>query len=751
MKHIHRINLIIALIMILVSTPAVGRVNAQEDAPPPDLQSPAAGQMVLNNTWLLERADSPGNLSAGGPRMLAADDGGNLNAAYGGDFLYYAYQPKGGSWQFELVDNGDGRGGVGAYASIAVDSFRMPHIAYYDNVLHNLKYAVQSCNEETCWWTIQVVDGGRADAGLYPSIAVDGAYGVHIAYYDGTYNSLRYAYKASGSTTWTLTPAHVDNTKNVGLSPSLALNGTTPCIAYLDKTVFDNVKVLFTCAPFTTHEQIDTNTGNFVALSIGGGYYQLAYQFEYRDAARPECQLNYNVAYRFKTPGQGSWTNGDLPLEDLCEDGHYPFRGFDLSMSLNSTGLPQIVFEDRIGGDHLRYFRRTAIIGGSWTEQTSFVTTNGMDAYYSIAMDGSIAHIWFQQATWDIDHVWGSGGLYQQELIVADAPPAGTTSSLATKNGDPAVAYQRGFDLYYTFRSGGAWSVPEMISDHVYRKPDLLFGPGPKVIYFQDDFENMEEITFAWRRCIGLVCGWPQLPLINNAWPNMQMNLTQDSTGKNYSVYKNGANKVVLASNPGGIWQEEREIFSTTVAGNVYANVDIDSVGEIHVIFTDDIGRLLYKSSLPFWPGNPEVIANLGGTSKIPNELSIYLDIPRVVYYEPSTGWLKYAPRFMNSWQPEPITFLGKGYTSGFSFVMDTTGTPYVAFYDPVYKNLVLGSKQVSGWQFLAIDTNGDVGQQPSLAVDANGLKRISYYDATNGDLKVAMEQARVLLPAVLR
>ncbi len=123
----------------------------------------------------------------------------------------------------------------------------------------------------------------------HPSIAVDGAGGVHIAYYNKTSTDLRYAYKAYGAVSWTLTAAHADPIANIGVSPSLALNGSTPCISYLDRTDINNAKVLFTCAPFTTHEQIDYNDAYSTALAVGGGYFQVVYQNDYHNAARPEC------------------------------------------------------------------------------------------------------------------------------------------------------------------------------------------------------------------------------------------------------------------------------------------------------------------------------------------------------------------------------------------------------------------------------------------------------------------------------
>lgn len=51
---------------------------------------------------------------------------------------------------------------------------------------------------------------------------------------------------------------------------------------------------------------------------------------------------------------------------------------------------------------------------------------------------------------------------------------------------------------------------------------------------------------------------------------------------------------------------------------------------------------------------------------------------------------------------------------------------------------LGLGSGPAQAWQIQTVDSGGNVGYCPSLKLDGSGYPRISYYDATNADLKYA-------------
>jgi hypothetical protein len=91
--------------------------------------------------------------------------------------------------------------------------------------------------------------------------------------------------------------------------------------------------------------------------------------------------------------------------------------------------------------------------------------------------------------------------------------------------------------------------------------------------------------------------------------------------------------------------------------------------------------------------------------------------------------------------------------TGGFDAIVDTgkytsitigpDGLPLISYYDGLNFDLKVAhcanlSCSGGGTIMTALDTAGDVGQYTSITIGADGLGLISYYDVTNGDLKIA-------------
>jgi hypothetical protein len=108
---------------------------------------------------------------------------------------------------------------------------------------------------------------------------------------------------------------------------------------------------------------------------------------------------------------------------------------------------------------------------------------------------------------------------------------------------------------------------------------------------------------------------------------------------------------------------------------------------------------------------------------------------PEISYYNASTGDLKMANWNGVSWVANTHATVGD--LGKFTSILINNSVTYVCFYDAGNGDLVYGNSLYAGeW----VDTYGDVGQYASMAINpATGTLAISYYNASSGDLKVAV------------
>jgi hypothetical protein len=146
-------------------------------------------------------------------------------------YIAYGYQDTPGKWSTRMVANTEGRGGdmaknAGCILSLALDSEKNPHIAYFDKTRKELMYAFWDGKE----WITEIVDQ-NGETGWHPSLAM-----YHdqpsISYYDISRGELRFATRDPATQKWV--PSTVDK-GGVGSDSSLAFDSTgNPGIAYYD-------------------------------------------------------------------------------------------------------------------------------------------------------------------------------------------------------------------------------------------------------------------------------------------------------------------------------------------------------------------------------------------------------------------------------------------------------------------------------------------------------------------------------------
>ena len=128
----------------------------------------------------------------------------------------------GNSWQhMNVAENG-------IYPSLEIDSADNLHLAFYDYKEKSLRYAFLKNGSSK--WTIDTIDS-KGDVGWYPSLGIDRNKLVHISYYDADNTSLKYAIGKLGG--WRIDT--IDDDGKVGMTSSLAIDlQNNPAIAFYE-------------------------------------------------------------------------------------------------------------------------------------------------------------------------------------------------------------------------------------------------------------------------------------------------------------------------------------------------------------------------------------------------------------------------------------------------------------------------------------------------------------------------------------
>ena len=178
--------------------------------------------------------------------------------------------------------------------------------------------------------------------------------------------------------------------------------------------------------------------------------------------------------------------------------------------------------------------------------------------------------------------------------------------------------------------------------------------------------------------------------------------------------------------------------------GNVgrHTSIAIDSSNNPHISYydetNDDLKYAYYDGS---W--HTETVDSTGDVGEY---TSIALDSsnnPHISYHDIMNADLEYAYHDGSSWYIETVDYF---HDVGFinSIALDSSNNPHISYFD--YTNYDLkyaydgnGDRDFSDeGEIQTVDSTGDVGDYTSLALDSSNNPHISYYDATNDDLKYA-------------
>jgi hypothetical protein len=108
-----------------------------------------------------------------------------------------------------------------------------------------------------------------------------------------------------------------------------------------------------------------------------------------------------------------------------------------------------------------------------------------------------------------------------------------------------------------------------------------------------------------------------------------------------------------------------------------------------------------------------------------------------LAYYDLSKGNLKYAYGSGTTWFVSTVDSIGD--VGRYASVAQHISTTFISYYDATNQNLKVAERFENGpWMITTVDATGDVGQGTSITVSASGRPVITYYDVTNRNLKYA-------------
>lgn len=184
------------------------------------------------------------------------------------------------------------------------------------------------------------------------------------------------------------------------------------------------------------------------------------------------------------------------------------------------------------------------------------------------------------------------------------------------------------------------------------------------------------------------------------------------------------------------------EVVDSEGSVGMYTSIAVDSNGDPHISYADTGGvELLYAHRMD--SGWDIDVADSNG--RIYESTSVAIDSndnPHICYYAstPTSDLsLKYA-YLTNKWNVEEVdsNLWRFNQARGTTIAMDKYDRTHMAYFSWRNWDLKYAYRANNKWNVEVVDSEGDVGAYPSVAIDLNGYPHISYMDRSNLNLKRA-------------
>jgi hypothetical protein len=675
--------------------------------------------------WETQAVVAPKSFETLGEHSLQLDAQNHPHVAYGGDWLYYAWY-DGGNWIREVVDDSPG---VGSAASLAFDSQGSPAISYYDSVNHRLKYAHKVGGS----WVIEFVaekDHFQYVNAIFTSLSLDSQDRPHIGFYDRWFY-LDVYYATWGVDGWSITridTSEESNSRDRRASLSLTLDSAgSPHLAYLFVGALSTSEIRYAGWDGTDWVILPVETG------CQHGDTNPSMVLDQDDNPhiifRSECDGHLNYA---------SMDNGSWKIE-VIEEIDSILRA---ALATDGSSLWVSYFGDY--PNHGLYFAQRT--DGNWPVQKigddfEPYLVNGDNYSTSVDVDttGQPHFIYLHQADgkpYELIYISWKSGQWTAK-VVDSGDDAGSYASLGLDSlGNPHIAYAANGTLNYARWTGSEWVTQEIASKVVHDIHLLMdYADNPHIIYQRDGF-----VEYAYQTG----SSWTIVEL--GEWAD-HFSCALDNQGNPHIVYgKDYYDEFYVVSVDlfhatwtGSQWVKET-VFEKRNLRIDNLSMAMDKNNNIHLAHGSTYYLMHTYQNNGTW--STEVVDDQFGLYLLDTDITVDVDgNPRIAYAISSISGeqsLMYARWRWVEWVIRNVDSVDK-VGEYVSIALDSSGAPHFSYFDATNGDLKLASWNGYSYVIQRIDTAGDVGYFTSLAFDAEDMPHIAYYDRTMGDLKYAI------------